>query len=45
MIAVHDLAYHEYEGIATDLGERERILGRHCLENSTALIRRIEIRQ
>jgi ribulose-5-phosphate 4-epimerase/fuculose-1-phosphate aldolase len=26
MIAVHDLAYHEYEGIATDLAERERIV-------------------
>ena len=26
MIAGHDLAFHEYEGLATDLGERERIV-------------------
>jgi ribulose-5-phosphate 4-epimerase/fuculose-1-phosphate aldolase len=26
MIAGHDLAYHEYEGIATDLEERERLV-------------------
>ena len=25
MIAGHDLAFHDYEGIATDLGERERL--------------------
>lgn len=26
MVALHDLAYHEYEGVATDLGERERLV-------------------
>ncbi|TNE33597.1 MAG: class II aldolase, partial [Alphaproteobacteria bacterium] len=26
MIALHDVAYHEYEGIATDLEERERLV-------------------
>jgi ribulose-5-phosphate 4-epimerase/fuculose-1-phosphate aldolase len=26
MIAQHDIAYHEYEGIATDLEERERLV-------------------
>ncbi|MFM8499490.1 MAG: class II aldolase/adducin family protein [Chakrabartia sp.] len=26
MIALHDIAYHEYEGIATDLEERERLV-------------------
>ena len=26
MIASHDVAYHEYEGIATDLDERERLV-------------------
>ena len=26
MIAAHDVAYHEYEGIATDLEERERLV-------------------
>ncbi len=26
MIARHDLAYHDYEGIALDLGERERLV-------------------
>ena len=26
MIAQHDVAYHEYEGIATDLEERERLI-------------------
>jgi ribulose-5-phosphate 4-epimerase/fuculose-1-phosphate aldolase len=26
MIAVHQVAYHEYEGIATDLDERERLV-------------------
>ena len=26
MIAKHDIAYHEYEGIATDLEERERLV-------------------
>lgn len=26
MIAKHDIAYHEYEGIATDLAERERLV-------------------
>jgi ribulose-5-phosphate 4-epimerase/fuculose-1-phosphate aldolase len=26
MIALHDVAYHEYEGIATDLDERERLV-------------------
>jgi ribulose-5-phosphate 4-epimerase/fuculose-1-phosphate aldolase len=26
MIAGHDVAYHDYEGIATDLGERERLV-------------------
>jgi ribulose-5-phosphate 4-epimerase/fuculose-1-phosphate aldolase len=26
LIARHDLAYHEYEGIATDLEERERLV-------------------
>lgn len=26
MIARHDIAYHEYEGIATDLEERERLI-------------------
>ena len=26
MIAGHDLAYHDYEGIATDIGERERLI-------------------
>lgn len=32
MVAANDLAYHDYEGIATDLGERERLvadLGTH----------------
>lgn len=26
MIAAHDIAYHDYEGIATDLDERERLV-------------------
>ena len=26
MIAAHDVAYHEYEGIATDLEERQRLV-------------------
>ncbi|MDG5685279.1 class II aldolase/adducin family protein, partial [Acinetobacter baumannii] len=26
MIASHDVAYHDYEGIATDLDERERLV-------------------
>src|SRR3546814_4358764 len=26
MIAGHDVAYHDYEGIATDLAERERLV-------------------
>ena len=26
MIAGHDIAYHDYEGVATDLGERERLV-------------------
>ena len=26
MIAAHDVAYHDYEGIATDLAERERLV-------------------
>ena len=33
MIAAHELAYHDYEGIATDLEERERLvadLGDKC---------------
>lgn len=35
MVAGHDLAYHDYEGIATDLGERERLVrdigGKHTM--------------
>jgi len=35
MIAKHDIAYHEYEGIATDLEERERLVedmgGKHAM--------------
>ncbi|MGH1560430.1 hypothetical protein ACRAWD_27695 [Caulobacter segnis] len=26
MIAGHDIAYHDFEGIATDLEERERLV-------------------
>ena len=26
MVVAHDVAYHDYEGIATDLGERERLV-------------------
>lgn len=26
MVAIHDVAYHDYEGIATDLDERERLV-------------------
>lgn len=26
MVASHDVAYHDYEGIATDLDERERLV-------------------
>lgn len=38
MIALHDIAYHEYEGIATDLEERERLV--QDMGNKNAMILR-----
>ena len=38
MIAAHDVAYHDYEGIATELDERERLVA--DLETKTAMILR-----
>ena len=38
MIARHNVAYHEYEGIATDLEERERLV--EDLGDKTAMILR-----
>ena len=38
MIAAHDVAYHDYEGIATDLDERERLV--HDLGAKNAMILR-----
>lgn len=38
MIAQHDVAYHEYEGIATDLEERERLV--HDMGAKNAMILR-----
>jgi len=38
MIALHDMAYHEYEGIATDLDERERLV-RDLGEKNLMLLR------
>lgn len=37
MIAGHDLAFHDYEGIATDLGERERLARDLGTKNSMLL--------
>ena len=38
MIAGHDVAYHDYEGIATDLEERERLV--HDIRDKNAMILR-----
>jgi ribulose-5-phosphate 4-epimerase/fuculose-1-phosphate aldolase len=38
MIAHHDVSYHEYEGVATDLEERERLV--HDLGTKNAMILR-----
>lgn len=38
MISLHDIAYHEYEGIATDLEERERLV--QDMGNKNAMILR-----
>jgi len=37
MIAGHDVAYHEYEGIATDLDERERLVADLGTKNTMIL--------
>ena len=37
MIAAHDVAYHEYEGIATDLDERERLVADLGTKNAMIL--------
>ncbi|MFN4025577.1 MAG: class II aldolase/adducin family protein [Hyphomonas sp.] len=37
MVARHDLAYHDYEGIALDLGERERLVADLGTKNSMLL--------
>ncbi|OYY89779.1 MAG: class II aldolase [Sphingomonas sp. 28-66-16] len=37
MIAGHDIAYHEYEGIATDLEERERLVADLGTKNTMIL--------
>lgn len=37
MIAQHDVAYHEYEGIATDLEERERLVADMGSKNAMIL--------
>jgi len=37
MIAAHDVAYHEYEGIATDLEERERLVADLGTKNAMIL--------
>lgn len=37
MAALHDLAYHDYEGIATDLEERERIVADLGAKNTMIL--------
>ncbi|MBP6877393.1 MAG: class II aldolase/adducin family protein [Phenylobacterium sp.] len=37
MIARHDVAYHDFEGIATDLGERERLVADLGTKNAMIL--------
>jgi len=37
MIAAHDVAYHDYEGIATDLDERERLVADLGVKNAMIL--------
>ncbi len=37
MIAAHDVAYHDYEGIATDLNERERLVADLGIKNAMIL--------
>ena len=37
MIAAHDVAYHDYEGIATDLDERERLVADLGTKNAMIL--------
>ncbi len=37
MIAAHDVAYHDYEGIATDLDERERLVADLGAKNAMIL--------
>jgi len=37
MTSLHDLAYHDYEGIATDLEERERLVADMGVKNSMIL--------
>ncbi|MGK6323283.1 class II aldolase/adducin family protein [Sphingomonas sp. DT-51] len=37
MIAHHDVAYHDYEGIATDLDERERLVADLGIKNTMIL--------
>ena len=37
MIAGHDLAFHDYEGVATDVGERERLARDLGMKNSMLL--------
>ena len=37
MIAMHDVAYHDFEGIATDLDERERLVADLGTKNAMIL--------
>jgi len=37
MTSLHDLAYHDYEGIATDLEERERLIADMGAKNTMIL--------
>lgn len=37
MLVIHDLAYHDYEGVALDLGERERLVKDIGTKNSMLL--------